>query len=379
MVVKQATNIKAVCDRDALVEAMGLITGVVAGRTPTPALQCVHLSGQDGRLTLSATDGEVSLTLSIDRVDLEDDGEVLVPADKFSQIARSCDDTALTIVGDSDALHVRTSDSRFKVFGFPITEAPEILAFDNVDTDFSVDGTAFRGLMERTVFAAATDHSRYAINGVHLDLHSSQIRLVATNGHRLALSMGPCDSGCDKADCIVPTKAMTLLKRLLHDDGGTVSVKIDNGRIIFHVDNGAGCTSMLTSNLVEGTFPPFEDVIPKDLDRKAVINKDALHRAVRRAHLMTNEESRGVRLIFDGTCLKITSRAPETGEAEIEIPIESFTGDKLEIAFNPVYIMDALKVIEGEEVTIELKKSEKPGLIRSGSNFVYIIMPVSLS
>ena len=87
MVVKQATNIKAVCDRDALVEAMGLITGVVAGRTPTPALQCVHLSGQDGRLTLSATDGEVSLTLSIDRVDLEDDGEVLVPADKFSQIA----------------------------------------------------------------------------------------------------------------------------------------------------------------------------------------------------------------------------------------------------------------------------------------------------
>ena len=379
MVVKQATNIKAVCDRDALVEAMALITGVVAGRTPTPALQCVRLSGEDGRLTLAATDGEVALTLSIDRVDLEDGGEVLVPADKFSQVARSCDDTTLTIVGDGDALHVRSSDSRFKVFGFPISEAPEILAFEDVEPDFSVDGAAFRGLMERTVFAAATDHSRYAINGVHLDLQGSQIRLVATNGHRLALSMGPCDNNCDKTDCIVPTKAMTLLKRLLHDEGGTVSVKIDNGRIVFHVDNGAGCTSTLTSNLVEGTFPPFEDVIPKDLDRKAVVNKDALHRAVRRAHLMTNEESRGVKLVFDGACLKITSRAPETGEAEIEVPIKSFTGDKLEIAFNPVYIMDALKVVDGDDVTIELKKSEKPGLIRSGSNFVYIIMPVSLS
>ena len=379
MVVKQATNIKAVCDRDALVEAMALITGVVAGRTPTPALQCVRLSGEDGRLTLAATDGEVALTLSIDRVDLEDGGEVLVPADKFSQVARSCDDTTLTIVGDGDALHVRSSDSRFKVFGFPISEAPEILAFEDVEPDFSVDGAAFRGLMERTVFAAATDHSRYAINGVHLDLQGSQIRLVATNGHRLALSMGPCDNNCDKTDCIVPTKAMTLLKRLLHDGDGTVSVKIDNGRIVFHIVNGAGCTSTLTSNLVEGTFPPFEDVIPKDLDRKAVVNKDALHRAVRRAHLMTNEESRGVKLVFDGTCLKITSRAPETGEAEIEVPIESFTGDKLEIAFNPVYIMDALKVVDGDDVTIELKKSEKPGLIRSGSNFVYIIMPVSLS
>ena len=379
MVVKQATNIKAVCDRDALVEAMALITGVVAGRTPTPALQCVRLSGEGGRLTLAATDGEVALTLSIDRVDLEDGGEVLVPADKFSQVARSCDDTTLTIVGDGDALHVRSSDSRFKVFGFPISEAPEILAFEDAEPDFSVDGAAFRGLMERTVFAAATDHSRYAINGVHLDLQGSQIRLVATNGHRLALSMGPCDNNCEKTDCIVPTKAMTLLKRLLHDGGGTVSVKIDNGRIVFHVDNGAGCTSTLTSNLVEGTFPPFEDVIPKDLDRKAVVNKDALHRAVRRAHLMTNEESRGVKLVFDGTCLKITSRAPETGEAEIEVPIESFTGDKLEIAFNPVYIMDALKVVDGDDVTIELKKSEKPGLIRSGSSFVYIIMPVSLS
>jgi len=379
MAVKQATNIKADCDRDALVDAMGLITGVVAGRTPTPALQCVRASGQNGHLTLAATDGEISLTLSIDRVDLQDDGEVLIPADKFSQIARSCDDSKLTLVGDGDSLLVRSSDSRFKVFGFPISEAPEILSFGDMEPDFTIDGASFRGLMERTVFAAATDHSRYAINGVHLDLHGSQLRLVATNGHRLALSMGPCDNNCEKTDCIVPTKAMTLLKRLLHDDGGTVSVKIDNGRIIFHVDDGVGCTSTLTSNLVEGTFPPFEDVIPKDLDRKAVVSKEALHRAVRRAHLMTNEESRGVKLVFNDTCLKITSRAPETGEAEVEVPIESFTGDKLEIAFNPVYIMDALKVVEGDDVTIELKKSEKPGLIRSGSNFVYIIMPVSLS
>jgi len=94
---------------------------------------------------------------------------------------------------------------------------------------------------------------------------------------------------------------------------------------------------------------------------------------------MTNEESRGVRLIFDTNMLQITSRAPETGEAEIEVPIKSFTGDKLEIAFNPVYIMDALKVIDADEITIELKKSEKPGLIRSGNNFTYIIMPVSLA
>tara|TARA_X000000368_G_scaffold334075_1_gene271475 strand:- start:452 stop:1591 length:1140 start_codon:yes stop_codon:yes gene_type:complete len=378
MAVKQTTNMKAVCDRDALVEAMGLISGVVAGRTPTPALQCVKLSGQDGRLTLSATDGEVALTLSTDRVDLEADGEVLVPADKFSQIARACDDSTLTIIGDDDKLNIRSSDARFRVFGFPISEAPEAIAFDEIEPDFSVDGATFRSLMDKSAFAAATDHSRYAINGVHLDIRGSKLRLVATNGHRLALSNGSCDNNIEKVDCIIPTKAMTMLKRLLHDGGGTVSAKVNDGRIIFHIDNESGGTSTLTSNLVEGTFPPFEDVIPKDLDRKAVINKDALHRAVKRAHLMTNEESRGVRLVFDKDLLQITSRAPETGEAEIEVPITSFTGDRLEIAFNPVYIMDALKVIDSNEITIELKKSEKPGLIRSGNNFVYIIMPVSL-
>ena len=378
MVVKQATNIKAVCDRDTLVEAMSLITGVVAARTPTPALQCVRLTGQDGRLTLAATDTEVSLTLTIDRVDLETDGEVLVPADKLSQIARSCDDPTLTLIGDDEALLVRSSDSRFKIFGFPISEAPETLAEEDGEPDFTIDGGVFRGLMERTTFAAATDQSRYAINGVLLDLQGSNVRLVATNGHRLALSTGTCDNNTQKQDCIIPTKAMTLLKRLLREDGGTVSVKVNDGRIVFHIDDGAGCTSTLTSNLVEGTFPPFEDVIPKDLDRKAVINAEALNRAIRRAHLMTNEESRGVRLIFEGDQLQITSRAPETGEAEIVLPIKSFTGDKLEIAFNPIYIMDALKVIGTDEITFELKRSEKPGLIRSGNNFVYIIMPVSL-
>jgi len=379
MTVQQATNMKAVCDRDALVEAMTLITGVVAGRTPTPALQCVRMTGTDDGLRLAATDNEISLTLMIDRIDLENAGEVLVPADKLSQIAKSCSDATLTIIGDDDALIIRTSDSRFKIFGFPIAEAIELPTCEDEEYDFTIESGEFRTLLERSAYAAATDHSRYAINGVLLDRKKNQLRLVATNGHRLAISTGSCEGNGDETSCIIPTKAVTLLKRLLHDDGATVSVSVHDGQITFRVAQENGTASTLTSNLVEGSFPPFEDVVPKDLDRKAVISRDALHAAVRRAHLMTNEESRGVRLIFDGDTLQLTSRAPETGEAEIEVPIKSFTGERLEIGFNPVYIMDALKVANTDEITIELKKSEKPGLIRSGNNFMYIIMPVSLS
>ena len=379
MEVKEMTNMKAVCDRDALVEAMGLITGVVAGRTPTPALQCVRMMGQDGVMQLAASDTEISLTLTIDRVDLETDGEALVPADKFAQIAKSCDDATLTIVGDDNSLVVRSSDSRFKVFGFPMSEAANVPEFGDVEPDFTMDAASLKTIMEKSTFAAATDHSRYAINGVLLDRAGNQVRLVATNGHRLAIATGSCDGNKENQKCIIPTKAMTLLKRLLHDDKGTVSIRVEGGQIIMHVSHEQGTTATLSSNLVEGTFPPFEDVIPKDLDRKATIATDALNKAIRRAHLMTNEESRGVRLAFDGNKLQITSRAPETGEAEIEVPIASFTGERLEIGFNPVYIMDALKVAGSDEITIELKKSEKPGLIRSGNNFTYIIMPVSLT
>ena len=377
MTVKQATNLKALCERDPLVEAMSLVTGVVATRTPTPALQCVRITGQNGHLKLAATDTEVSLTLTIDRVDLQQDGDILIPADKFSQIARSCDDATITIASDSESLLVRSSDSRFKVFGFPITEAPDIPNFDSDDPDFTIDAAQFRELMEKTVFAAASDHSRYAINGVLLDRTGKTLRLVATNGHRLALASGVCDGDKEDQQCIIPTKAMVLLRRLLQDEG-VVSVKVDNGRVIFHIDDGANTTATLSSNLVEGTFPPFEDVIPKDLDQKVSINTDVLSRAVRRAHLMTNEESRGVRLIFDGDKLVITSRAPETGEAEVEVPISGFTGERMEIGFNPVYIIDALKVVGTDEIVMELKRSDKPGLIKSGNNFVYVVMPVNL-
>jgi DNA polymerase-3 subunit beta len=317
------------------------------------------------------------LTLTIDRVDLQQDGDILIPADKFSQIARSCDDATITIASDSESLLVRSSDSRFKVFGFPITEAPDIPNFDSDDPDFTIDAAQFRELMEKTVFAAASDHSRYAINGVLLDRTGKTLRLVATNGHRLALASGVCDGDKEDQQCIIPTKAMVLLRRLLQDEG-VVSVKVDNGRVIFHIDDGANTTATLSSNLVEGTFPPFEDVIPKDLDQKVSINTDVLSRAVRRAHLMTNEESRGVRLIFDGDKLVITSRAPETGEAEVEVPISGFTGERMEIGFNPVYIIDALKVVGTDEIVMELKRSDKPGLIKSGNNFVYVVMPVNL-
>ena len=138
--------------------------------------------------------------------------------------------------------------------------------------------------------------------------------------------------------------------------------------------------AVLASNLVEGAFPPFEDVIPKDHDKKVTFDRDVLTAAVRRAALLTNEESRGVRMSFNGEnkMVELTSRAPEMGEADIRVPVNAYEGDDIEIGFNPHFITDALKVITEPEVVMELKAPNKPGLIKSGNDFVYVVMPVNL-
>jgi DNA polymerase-3 subunit beta len=137
---------------------------------------------------------------------------------------------------------------------------------------------------------------------------------------------------------------------------------------------------MLACNLVEGSFPPYEDVIPRDQDKRATFTIGALGSAVRRAALLTNEESRGVRLAFaaDDRSLTLSSRAPEMGEAEINVEIDEYDGEDIEIGFNPAFITDALKILDNDQVIIEMKAPNKPGLIKSGSDFVYVVMPVNL-
>ena len=137
-------------------------------------------------------------------------------------------------------------------------------------------------------------------------------------------------------------------------------------------------SAVLTSTLVEGNFPPYQDVIPKDADKKATLDTDVLVSAVRRAALLTNEESKGVQLNFSDAGLNLRSRAPEMGEAEISVECPDYQGDPVEIGFNPTYLLDALKVIDTDKITIDLRASNKPGVIRTGPNFLYVVMPVNM-
>lgn len=366
---------KVTADRGALVDLLNLVGGVIVSRTPKPALTCVHLSAADSTLTLAATDLEAAVRVSSNKVEISDEGQALIPADKFSQIVRESVDPTVQITVDSDAAEIRGADSRFKVYGYPVGDFPDVQAFTG-DADFEIGAAELHRLIAQTIFATARENSRYAINGVLVERDGNKLTVVATDGRRLAMAKGSCKAGAGespKASAIVPTKALNLILRLFDDADQTVRVKVADNQIHFATDE-----ALLTSNLVEGNFPPYKDVIPKDCDKKATLHTDTLASGVRRAGLLTNEESKGVRFAFSADGLSLTSRAPEMGEAEVNVEMPKYDGDGVEIGFNPGYILDALKVVDSSEVAIELKAGNKPGIIRTGPEFLYVIMPVNL-
>lgn len=364
---------KVICDRASLVDALNLAGGVVVTRTPKPVLTCVKLSAEGGALTIAATDLEVALHRTIDQVEVQEDGDALVSADRLTAIVRESADPTLTLETEGDTTHVRGADSHYKIFGYPASEFPPVTPFSG-EADYTIGAGALDELITKTLFATARENSRYAINGVLVERDGKHLTMVATDGRRLAYARGAAGGDGEAQSVIIPTKALNLIGRLLDDPSEEVRVRIADNQAVFATESAT-----LTTNLVEGNFPPYQDVIPKDQDRKATFSTDVLASGVRRAALLTNEESKGVKLSFSEEQLVLSSRAPEMGEAEVNVPIASFSGEPVEIGFNPQFVTDVLKVVDADEVTIELKSSDKPGVIKTGPDFLYVLMPIRLN
>ncbi len=372
---------KLLVNRAALVEALGLASSVVLTRTPKPVLTCVKLvasTGADKTLSIVATDMELALQYTLTQVDIAAAGVALIPAGKLSEIVNNSPDDTLTLETTGDATAIKGSDAHYKVFGYNAEEYPPITSFEG-EPDFTLSAGAMRQLLDRTRFAAAREMTRYAINGVLFERKGKKISLVATDGHRLAQTKDDVSAEGKDISAVVPIKAINLIEKLLTDPEQTVAMQFKENKLFVQVSSEAGgVTATMSCSLVEGTFPPYGDVIPKDSDKKVSLNRERFLSAVRRASLLTNEESKGVRLSFGSGTLSISSRAPEMGEAKIDLPVE-YAGEAIEIGFNPTYLMDALKVADSEVVTFEMKTPNKPGLLKSGPGFLYVVMPVNLS
>src|SRR5579859_7283487 len=365
---------KVICNRGALLEALSVTGNVVQARTPKPVLQCVKLTAADDRLIVSATDLEVAIRYADTQVQIEQPGETLVPADKLRDIVRESVDDTLSIEVAQDNANIRGQDSHFKIFTQRPADFPAIPDFEG-EADIEINGGLLKQLIGQTLFAAAKESTRYAFNGVLVTASAKKVNLVSTDGRRLAMAKGDLISdklGKEGAKAIIPAKALNLLDKLIDDPEETLGVQIRENQVIFHSPSAT-----LTTNLVEGQFPPYDDVIPKDCDKKMTASTAEFLSAIRRAALLTTEESKGVRMHFSKKGLVLTSRSPESGEATVNFPCK-FEGADIEIGFNPSFLTDALKVVDGDEISLEMTAPNRPGLLKGGPNFLYVIMPVNL-
>ena len=364
---------KVIAQTAALQEALALAGSIVATRTPKPVLQCVKLIAKDDVLTMLATDLEAGARYQIAAVQIEEEGEALIPADRLAGIVReSADEESLTIETDKEAAVIRGAGSRFKVLGYDPGEYPAVAEFGEKG-DFQVPAPVLAEMIGKTLFATAKAHSHYAISGVLWEASGKKLQLVATDGHRLALAKGSLAKAAAKErTAIVPGKLMGLIQRVAGDGDEVLEVKIDETQILLRSSRAT-----LMSTLVQGNFPKYSDVIPKDCPSKATINTGQFEHRVRQAALLTNEESRGVRLAFEAKQITLTSRAPEAGEAEVACPIK-FDGSPMEIAFNPSFLLEALRVVGTDEISLELSAGNKPAMLKAGSDFLYVLMPVDL-
>ncbi len=366
---------KVVVQTAAMREALNLAGSTVAARTPKPVLQCVKFKAANNALTLLSTDLEVGCRYQVTAVQVEDDGEALAPAGRIDGIVReSGDDEALTLQTEKQTLHVRGGGTHFKVFGYDPGEYPQVSDFQG-EGDLKVSADVLGGMIEKTLFATAKAHSHYAISGVLWQAEGKKLKLIATDGHRLALVNGSsAGSVKQNLNAIVPTKMMGLLSRLIGAGGGeeTFEVKVQENQILVRT-----ARAILVSSLVQGNFPKYQDVIPKQTSCKAEVNTAQFEHRLRQAALLTDEESRGVKFSFTPEQLTLSSRSPETGEAEVTCPIK-YDGEAMDIAFNPAFLLDALRVAQADSVTLEMNASNKPALMRAGGDFQYVLMPVEL-
>jgi DNA polymerase-3 subunit beta len=370
---KKEDAMKVKFNHAALQEALSLVTTLIPSRTPKPILQCLRITTEQDSVRISATDLEAGITCLVSQVEIAEEGDVVVPADKLSSIVRESLDDVISLEASESAVNLVGSDSRFTIYSHDPQQYPAIPGFEG-DAELQVMLENLQVGIEETVFAVARESTRYALNGILWEVSGKKLFLVATDGRRLAKATVALEKSAKLPEgrIIVPAKTMALLDKISVHDGGMVSIRFVNNQIVLACE-----TVVVSSNLVEGNFPKYEDIIPKDHDKKLTLSTSTVLSAVRRAALLANEDSKGIKLALDKGSLVFTSRAPETGDAQIDMAVE-YSGAPIEIGFNPQFLIDVLRVIKDDEFELCLGQADRPGLIKSGVNFLYIVMPVNL-
>jgi len=361
--------------REALLKPLQLVAGVVERRQTLPVLSNVLLEVKGNQLSLTGTDLEVEMVGKAELLEPGVDGEITVPAKKLMDICKSLpDQSTIEISQDEHKVQMATGRSKFVLSSLPANEFPNV---DDIEAqvNISVPQKQLRRVIDRTAFAMAQQDVRYYLNGLLLEVKSEELRAVATDGHRLATCGVAVDVAVDgKTQVIVPRKAVLELAKLLTDPEAMVELQVSTNHVRAQVGDYT-----FTSKLVDGKFPDYERVIPRNGNKTLIADRQALRHVFQRTAILSNEKYRGVRLLLEDNNLQVVANNPEQEQAEESIGVE-FQGESLEIGFNVSYLQDVLSVLEGDDMKMTLADPNSSAVMEEvdGGDSLYVVMPMRL-
>ena len=362
--------------REKLQEGLAAVTAAVPAKTTLPVLSNLLVETTERGIRLSATDLDIAVSTEVS-ADVETPGSITIPAKKLSEIARELPPSPVKVSASGEQrVTIECGRSRFKLLGLPRDEFP---SFPTVrfNESWRVKSGDLQKLILHVAFAVSTEESRPILNGVLWELREDRMRMVATNGHRLSKMEVPVESSsAPPGDLIVPPKALEQIKRLFPAEEELEIARGEN-----HLGFRSPFTSVFT-RLVEGPYPNYEQVIPKDNDRFCLCDKAALTSALKRMSVIASDQTHRIKMSFNTGMLKFSVTTPDLGEASDELPV-NYNGDQLDIGFNATYLLEILRYMPTEQVRLTFKAPERAATIEpegwdDPAKYLCLVMPLRL-
>lgn len=364
-------------DRAALLRSLNHVQSVVERRNTIPILSNVLMKAEDGVLSLSSTDMDLEINESV-AANITLAGATTAPAHTFHDIIRKLSDgvdVEIELNAEGTQMTVRSGRSQFKLSCLPVADFPEISA-NELPNGFSIPASDLRALIDRTKFAMSTEETRYYLNGIYVHEADKDgvkvLRAVSTDGHRLARFEMPLPDGASgMPGVIVPRKAVGEIRKLIEDAADVIQVTLSENKIRFAFDH-----IVLTSKLIDGTFPDYQRVIPEGNDKIVEVDPRLFTKAIDRVSTISDGKSRALKISLAGKQMTLSASSPESGSATEEMEVN---GDsEMEIGFNAKYLLDITSQIEGEGCRLTLADSGSPTIIQDNSDpsALYVLMPL---
>ncbi len=359
-------------EKEQILEALQKVQSIVGQRTTLPILSNVMLEANNGNLSLTTTDMEVSVRTTV-VADIARNGATTLPARRFFNICRDLPSHQVEIsVSNDDVAEITSGAYSCKLEGLSKDDFPPMPSFEE-SFSYTLKQGILQDILQKTSYAASTDESRAILNGSFMSFRDGKLTAVCTDGRRLALVEQEIDMPEEaEVDIVVPTKTVGELIKTL-DGEGDVSIKTSTTQVAFEFSN-----IFIISKLIDGTYPNYRQVIPSQCEERIAVDREMLMGAVRRVSLMLDDQAASVRIHIRENRMELLTSSPEVGESRESVPIK-YNGKEINIAFNPAFLMAPLKHLDSDEIYMELSDELSPGVIKCNVPFLYVIMPIRVS